>query len=460
MIRYTLLLLAFLLVTASPTSAHGETAHHLDGTSVNRASTVANRLADPPPQTTELENGVRVHMTPYETDGHATVRLAIRAGSAYESASEAGLADVTARWMARRSASTERGAVRLDVRMTPDAMVFSADVAASAVPSTIKRLRDLADNRDVGVTRGSELDAARNETAARFEQTTSVPSDARQQLREALYGGASYGRPQPAPRQIQSYTPADLESFMARFVAPERTDLYVVGSFRPADVLEAATKHIEPWTATATGPSLRVRTPKATDVVVVDRAGRSEVAIAVGAPVVDPGHTDYAALQVATTLIGGGHASRLAQASLPEATSSPYSLLSAHRRTTYWASVVATRPTQTRPAVQAIRRILRDLRETTPDTMAVRRAQTMLIDRFLMQSSTRDGLTEQMMFLGRHDLNVDYFLTYRERLQAVSPSDVQRVVQTYLSPERLTYVVTGPKRIIDPQIAPVERQMP
>jgi len=84
----------------------------------------------------------------------------------------------------------------------------------------------------------------------------------------------------------------------------------------------------------------------------------------------------------------------------------------------------------------------------------------MLIDRFLMQSSTRDGLTEQMMFLGQHELHVDYFLTYRDRIQAVSPSDVQHVVETYLSPERLTYVITGPKRIIDPQIAPVERQMP
>jgi len=458
MTRYTLLL-TLLLVVVSPTLANGEATHRIDRI-VDRTAAVADRPADLPPQTTELENGVRVHMTPYETDGRATVRLAIRAGSAYESASEAGLAEVTARWMARRSASTERGAVRLDVRITHDAMVFSADVAASAVPSTIKRVRNLADSRDVAVTRGSALDTARKETAARFDQTASVPSDARQQLREALYGSASYGRPKPAARQIRSYTPADVESFMERFVAPERTDLYIVGSFRPADVLETARKHMEPWTATATGPSLRVRTPKTKDVVVVDRAGRSEVAVAVGVPVVAPGHTDYAALQVATTLIGGGHASRLAQASLPEATSSPYSLLSDHRRSTYWAAVVATRPTQTRPAVQTIRRILQDLRETTPDTSEVKRAQTMLIDRFLMQSSTRDGLTEQMMFLGQHELDVDYFLTYRDRIQAVSPADVQRVVKTYLSPERLTYVVTGPKRIIDPQIAPVERQMP
>ncbi|WP_179862216.1 M16 family metallopeptidase [Longibacter salinarum] len=413
-----------------------------------------------PQRTTVLDNGVRVTLTPYDTDGRATVRFVIEAGTAYESQSEAGLADVTARWLRLQSTSDAPGEMAVDVTVTSDAMVFSSDVAASAAPVAIRRMRQLVNTSLDDISERSALDSARTHAAQVLTHSPSPQADARQQLRRTMYQDETYGRPLPSQAQIRGFTGADVASFIRRHVAPDRASLYVTGSFRPSDAIESARKHLGTWKGTASGLPLQVTTGPGGDVTVIDRPNRSQVAVAIGTPTVAPGHTDYAALQVATTLIGGGHTSRLAQSTSLASTSSPYSLLVPHRETTYWTAVVATRPTQTRPAVQTVRAILEELRNTAPDSSSVYRAQTVLVDRFLMQSSTRDGLADQMMFLNRHGLDESYFLKYQARIRSVRPQDVQRVVRQYLAPSDLSIVLTGPARLIQPQIAPVRRQMP
>jgi zinc protease len=193
---------------------------------------------------------------------------------------------------------------------------------------------------------------------------------------------------------------------------------------------------------------------------IFERPGSKEATLAIGTPVPGPGHEDAAALEIATILIGGGHASRLARADDVPFTASPYSLIASYRDASYWAAVTSTRATHAQPALQMMRRILDDLRSSPPDTAAVERAQIVLIDRFLLQSSTRDGLADQLMFLDRHGLSTNYFMTYQERIRSVTPNDVLRVVNTYLSPRRLTTVVTGPKRLLQPQLAPFRERIP
>jgi len=102
---------------------------------------------------------------------------------------------------------------------------------------------------------------------------------------------------------------------------------------------------------------------------------------------------------------------------------------------------------------------IRTLAESDPAPDALDAAQSMLVRRFLMQSSTRDGLTDQMMYLDRHDLDINYFMQYESRIRAVSPEDVRRVTARYLAPERLTTVIVGPRRLIEPQLG-ASRRLP
>lgn len=417
-------------------------------------------------------------LTPFETDDRATVRLVFDMGTADETSAEAGLTRLFAHWMTPSAPSP--GAITVSSDVTPDALILDADVAPSAVPDAIARLHVLVEDA-VALTShqtGSQgspnrfdtdrfgtdqfdmdrFDAARSAVAASPAHLAGH-AGARQALRSVLFQEKTYGRPDATAAHVRSYTPADLRSFVRRHLSPKHTRLYVVGSFRPSEAEAAAASHLGGWTATASAPPRSVTPVTDASLQIVDHPGSEEATLAIGTPVPGPGHEDAAALQVATMLIGGGHASRLAQAKDVPFTSSPYSLIAAHRDASYWAAVTSTRATHAQPALQTMRRILDDLRSTPPDSASVERAQIVLIDRFLLQSSTRDGLAEQLMFLHRHDLSTDYFMTYQDRILSVTPGDVQRVVKTYLSPERLTTVATGPKRLLQPQLAPFRDRM-
>ncbi len=409
-----------------------------------------------------LPNGVQVTLTPFETDQQATVRLVFGIGTADETRSEAGLTRILAEWMTR--ANAEPGAVTFSPTVSLDETVLNVNVAASAVPDAIACLRTLVDNA-AALANASDVGSDDRFTDARSAVADSPRhrashADARQALRSVLFEEEAYGRPDATTNQIRSYTRADLQSFAQRHLTPKRTRLYVVGSFRPSEAEAAANTHLGAWAASLSAPPRSVTPVADASLRLFERPGATEATLAVGAPVPEPGHKDATALQVAAVLIGGGHASCLAQADDVPFTSSPYSLVAAHRDASYWAAVVSTRATHAQPALQTVRRILDNLRSSPPDTASVVHAQTVLVDRFLLQSSTRDGLAEQLMFLHRHNLSTTYFLTYQERVQSVTPDDVRRVVKTYLSPERLTTVATGPKRLLQPQLAPFRERMP
>lgn len=413
-----------------------------------------------------LPNGVHVTLTPFETDDRATVRLVFGLGTADETRAEAGLTRILAEWLTR--SDTAPGAITVSSDVTVDALILDAEVAPSVVPDAIAGFHKQV-NEVVALARGEAIQPG-SSTHARFDASRSAVArspnnlaghaDARQALRSVIFQESTYGRPAPTTEQIQSYTPADLQSFVQRHLTPKQTSLYVVGSFRPREAETAATKYLGNWTTESTAAPRLVTPVSDASLRIVERPGSEEATLAIGTPVPGPGHKDAAALEVATVLIGGGHASRLAQAGGVSYTSSPYSLVATHRDASYWAAVASSRATHAQPVLQTMRRILNDLRTASPDTSEVQRAQTVLIDRFLLQSSTRDGLAEQLMFLDRNGLSTDYFMTYQERVRSVTPSDVRRVVETYLSPDRLTIVATGPKRLLQPQLAPVRKRIP
>jgi len=51
-----------------------------------------------------------------------------------------------------------------------------------------------------------------------------------------------------------------------------------------------------------------------------------------------------------------------------------------------------------------------------------------------------------------HDIPLDDYATYIERLQKVTPADVQRVAKTYMNPDQFAVVVVGDRKVIEPGI--------
>jgi predicted Zn-dependent peptidase len=53
-----------------------------------------------------------------------------------------------------------------------------------------------------------------------------------------------------------------------------------------------------------------------------------------------------------------------------------------------------------------------------------------------------------------HGLPADYLKTYVQRVNAVTPQDVQRLAKKYIEDEKATIVVVGDRKVIEEQVKP------
>jgi predicted Zn-dependent peptidase len=79
---------------------------------------------------------------------------------------------------------------------------------------------------------------------------------------------------------------------------------------------------------------------------------------------------------------------------------------------------------------------------------------------FTLQNSSRGGIIGQLQFVDLQGLGDDYLTGYVKRVLAVSPQDVQRTMQTYIRPEKMTLVVVGDKKTVEEQVAPYATAVP
>jgi zinc protease len=72
----------------------------------------------------------------------------------------------------------------------------------------------------------------------------------------------------------------------------------------------------------------------------------------------------------------------------------------------------------------------------------------------VIQNSTRQALIGQLRFVDLQGLGEDYLKTYVQKVNAVTPENVQQTTAQYIKPELMTIVVVGDKSKIIEQLTP------
>lgn len=73
-------------------------------------------------------------------------------------------------------------------------------------------------------------------------------------------------------------------------------------------------------------------------------------------------------------------------------------------------------------------------------------AQAYLAGSFPLTIETPDAIAAQVLNALFYELPLEELETYRERVNAVTPDDIQRVARQYLKPDRLSVVLVGDAR--------------
>jgi zinc protease len=410
-----------------------------------------------------LPNGMRVTLVPYGNIPKVAVSLTVRAGNLNEPQDVLGVADITGELLKEGTKTLSAQALAeaaarmgssLSVTVGADETAIDVDVLSEYGGRAVSLVSDVAMHP---LLPESELARLKADLLRQVLVAKSRPGQiALARFRKLLYGDHPYGEILPTEASLNKISIDDARKFYATNYGAERAHLYVAGKFDVADVKKAIAAGFSDWSK-GTAPVLNVPHPKTEHLLdVTDRPGAPQSTIYVGLPVIDPTNPDNIPLTVTNALLGGSFSSRITSNIREQKgyTYSPTSQLSRRYHDAYWAEIADVTTTATGPSLKEIFGEIDRLQKEPPGAAELKGIQSYMSGLFVIQNSTRQALIGQLRNVDLQGLGEDYLKNYVQRVNAVTPDDVQHMTAKYIKPEQMTIVVVGDKSKITEQLAP------
>ncbi len=417
----------------------------------------------PPYEIRTLANGMQVVTVLHHEQPAVSVRLVVRAGAAQDPKGKGGVATLTAALLDQ--GTTSRSAFQiadaidsigggLGTGALSDHSVANVVVMKDSFGVAMDLLADVVRNPAFAE---EEIERQRQQLLSSLQVSAGDPDYLASVVFDRLvYGFHPYGLPNSGTAEsLASITRADLQGFHGRFFVPNNMILAIVGDVTGDEAFAAAERAFGKWERSDVPVVKTDDPPQPTRrVVVIDKPDAVQTEIRVGHLGIARKHPDYMAVDLAFKILGGEGANRL------------HRVLRSERGLTYGASAeiktlkqtgdfMAETDTRTDTTGEALRVIFDEYARLRRDRVHEREladAQAYLAGHFPLTIETPDAIATQVLNAVFYDLPLEEIPTYRERVQAVTPDDVQRVARAYIAPERLSVVLVGNAAAFVPQL--------
>lgn len=423
----------------------------------------AHEAVFPPYEIRTLPNGMQVVVVLHHEQPAVSVRLLVRAGAAQDPKGKGGVANLTASLL-------DQGTTTRSAQQIADQIDFiGGDLGTGAVTDlSFVNVIVMKDSFQVGM----ELvaDVARNPSFAPEEierQKDQVLSSLRVNADDPgyiadvvfdrlVYGFHPYGLPGSGTElTLAALTRDDLQAFHRQYFVPNNMLLAIVGDVTSDEAFAAAQKAFGAWprgtlpTANPTEPP-----PSARRIVIIDKPDAVQTSIRVGQLAIPRKHPDYMAWDLAVKILGGEGANRLHQV-LRSQYGLTYGAEAGAEARKDAGDFVAQTDTRTDTTGQALRLMIDEFARLARERVGEREladAQAYLSGSFPLTIETPDQIATQVLNVLFFDLPVSEIGSFRERVLAVTPDDVQRVARQYVKPDRLSIVLVGNARAFASQL--------
>lgn len=410
-----------------------------------------------------LANGMQVTLVPYGAIPKVTASVVVRAGSVNQTAEQYGIASVMGNLLKEGTKTRSAKQVAeefaqmggdLNVGVGEDESSFTTDVLSEFGPEAVKLLADVAQHP---LLPEAELARLKNDAVRQVTVARTIPQQmANERFRQILYPNHMYGRVLPAAEEIQKQTIENARGFYQGNFVAERARLYVAGRFDNAAVKKAIAESFSGWVKGTPAANAPPKPQPRRVLDVTDRPGAAQSTIFVGLPVAPASSPDNIPLTVTNSLLGGSFGSRITSNIREQKgyTYSPNSQISRRVQDAYWVETADVTTAVTGPSLKEIFGEIERLQKEAPGAAELQGIQSYLSGLFVIQNSTRGALIGQLRYVDLQGLGEDYLKTFVQKVNAVTPADVQRMTAEYIKPEQMTIVVVGDKAKIGEQLAP------
>ena len=403
---------------------------------------------------TVLNNGMVLLTSEQRALPMVSIELLIEAGSRYEPADQAGLANLTSKLLIY--GTKQRTAVQISD--TLDFIGASLEAGSgqdtTSVSMTVLKkdlttgLELLADVLTQSTFPQAEIDRQKQAIIASIRAAEEEPGIvAAKAFAAALFPDSPYGRPvEGNEASVKALQQKSLRDFFARNYRPNRSIIAVVGDVSEQEIAKALNGALRNW---AKGePSGQELVPAKIGESKVLRLNKdlTQANIILGHNGVARGNPDYYALQVMNYVLGGGGFSSRAMDSIRNERGLAYSVYSYFAAEKSHGAFEFIMQTKNETAVEAIRiatEEMRHVREQPVTEQELNDAKDYLIGSFPLRFDTNRKVAGFLSQVEYFKLGLDYPDRYADLIRKVTRDDVQRVAKQYLQPERLITVIVG-----------------
>jgi len=263
----------------------------------------------------------------------------------------------------------------------------------------------------------------------------------------------TYGKTHPngefeTEEGIQALTLQDIKDQYAKYITPSRGYLTIIGDIKPAEAKALATEVLGNWKgATLALPKLaEVPNPAKTEIDVVDvpSAVQSEINV-INLVDLKKNNPDYFPAILASYILGGGAESRLFM-NLREKhgfTYGAYSSLSSGRWQETFNASASVRNAKVDSAVTEMLNEIKRIRTAKVSDEELNIAKALYNGSFALglEDPARTATFASNILI--NDLPADFYKTYLQKVNAVTPDDILRVAKKYFNYDNTRVVVVG-----------------
>jgi predicted Zn-dependent peptidase len=285
---------------------------------------------------------------------------------------------------------------------------------------------------------------------------------AREALQRHLYGNHPVTRELPDWADVATIIPAEIRALHHAAVVPRGAVLLLVGDLDPDRALTEVERATCGWTSPAIAEQLPpVPTVTGGDLQVVHLPGAVQSHLRLSAPAVSYTDPRFAALSMATLALGGSFSSRLVEV-IREQKGYCYSASSAVEVIQHSAGMSATvnvslntATETTADALVALRDELERLVTQPPEGAELDRIRRYAIGSQLTATRSQKHLADRLNGLVNAGLSVDWIITERELLNAVTADDVAAATRDFFTAQ-FTGVIVGDADALDASLSGVD----
>jgi zinc protease len=414
----------------------------------------AHEVTIPPYEVRTLANGLQVVAVAHHEQPAVTMRLLVRAGAAQDPEGKRGLASLTASLLDQGTTTRSAQQIADQIDSIGGALSTGSGMDLTSIDAVVMKdsfglgmdlVADVARNPAFSA---DEIDRQKEQTVSSLQVNAGDPDYVASSLFTRLvYGFHPYGLPGAGtPETIASITADDLRTFHRQYFVPNNMILAIVGDVTNQEAFAAAERVFATWPQGEVPPWTPIEAPQPTRrIVVVDKPDAVQTEVRVGQLAIPRKHADYTTWDLTVKVLGGEGANRL------------HRVLRSERGLTYGAEAdtvarkhagnyFASTDTRTETTGEVLRLTVEEFSRLQRQRVSEREladAQAYLAGNFPLTIETPNEIAGMVINALFFELPLQEISTFRERVLAITPDDIQRVARQYIRPDRLSIVLVG-----------------